>query len=457
MDRARTIAIVGGGASASLTAYHLERLRAADRLLIIEPRAQLGLGLAYSTTSMQHLLNVPAESISALPDEPDHFLCWLRANYHPVVDPSDFVPRAVFGRYLLSVLSSLKTVEHLPIKATGVQVTSRGQASLSLADGTTVLADIVLLALGNFSPATLPGVSPAVIASGVYTDSAWSEETYSNLAASAAVTLIGTGLTAVDVLLKLRETGHRGVVTAISRHGVFPAGHAAYEPLHQPALEGAPPFTARRLLREMHHALKNSISWRATVDSLRARTNELWLALPTAEQKRFRRHLLRRWELVRHRMAPAIAERLATELAAGTLVKAEGSLQAVVPAESGARVHFFSRAGAPRELLAARVINCTGPDMNYQRVNSLLLGSLFAQGLATAGPLGIGLDTGENGALRSSDGSFSKTFFAVGPARLGTLLESIAIPEIREQAAGLAAHLAVSSSVNHAQAAESLA
>jgi hydroxyacylglutathione hydrolase len=40
---------------------------------IVEPRAALGRGLAYSTSFDEHLLNVPAGKMSALPAEPSHF------------------------------------------------------------------------------------------------------------------------------------------------------------------------------------------------------------------------------------------------------------------------------------------------------------------------------------------------------------------------------------------------
>jgi uncharacterized NAD(P)/FAD-binding protein YdhS len=80
--------------------------------------------------------------------------------------------------------------------------------------------------------------------------------------------------------------------------------------------------------------------------------------------------------------------------------------------------------------------------MNYRRVGSALLESLFSQGLVTAGPHGGGLWSDEDGALRSSDGTFSKVLFNVGPGRQGTLLESIAVPELRDQAVMMADRLA---------------
>ena len=47
--------------------------------MLVEERARLGRGVAYSTTSDAHLLNVPAAGMSAFPDEPGHFLQWARA------------------------------------------------------------------------------------------------------------------------------------------------------------------------------------------------------------------------------------------------------------------------------------------------------------------------------------------------------------------------------------------
>ena len=79
----KTIAIIGGGVSGALTAFHLVRQEAQARVILIDQRPDLGLGLAYSTPSLRHLLNVPAGKISALPDQPDHFLNWLRKNHDP--------------------------------------------------------------------------------------------------------------------------------------------------------------------------------------------------------------------------------------------------------------------------------------------------------------------------------------------------------------------------------------
>src|SRR6202166_1577540 len=106
-----TIAIIGGGVSGALTAFHLVRQRTPARIILIDRRPDFGLGLAYSTPSLRHLLNVPAGKISALPDHPNHFLHWLRRNHDPAATEKTFAPRAVFGRYIQSLLASTSPIE----------------------------------------------------------------------------------------------------------------------------------------------------------------------------------------------------------------------------------------------------------------------------------------------------------------------------------------------------------
>ena len=439
--RGKTYVVIGGGLSGTLTAYHLARRTIQSRIVVVEPRPTLGFGLAYSTPTLRHLLNVPAGKISALSHEPTHFLDWIRKNYDAAMTEADFAPRAVFGRYIHSLIRATAGIRHLRTTVTDVRVEGAG-AVVTLANGRTLTADAVVLATGNFDPAPLNGVSEQATERGIYCHSAWDDSTYADLAPDAPVALIGTGLTAVDVIVRLREIGHRGLITAISRHGIFPKRHAQYIPLAESVITGTPPAKARGLLHTVHEAIRCGLPWRAVVDSLRAPTNQLWLALPLVEQQRFRRHLLRHWEVVRHRMASPVADLIESELAAGTLVIRRGSLEDVVPRGDGVRVNARAATGETLEVTAQRAINCTGPNMNYRRVGSALLDSLFAQGLITAGPHGGGLWSDEDGALRSSDGSFSKVLFNVGPGRQGTLLESIAVPELRDQAVMMADRLA---------------
>src|SRR5260370_6982532 len=99
-EATKTIAIIGGGVSGTLTAFHLVRQRTPARVILIDQRADFGLGLAYSTPSLRHLLNVPAGKISALPDQPDPFLNWLRQNHAPPPTANTFPPPPEFSPYI---------------------------------------------------------------------------------------------------------------------------------------------------------------------------------------------------------------------------------------------------------------------------------------------------------------------------------------------------------------------
>jgi hydroxyacylglutathione hydrolase len=314
-------------------------------------------------------------------------------------------------------------------------------AVLTLDNGCELRADLIVLATGNFDPAPLPGVTKAASDSGLYRHNAWAPETYEGLHPNAIVALIGTGLTGVDVVLRLRELGHRGRIVAVSRHGVFPNRHDDYTPLSSSAIPLDTPATCVAYLRALLAQIRAGADWRAALDSLRETTNELWLRLPLEEKKRFRRHLQRRWDVVRHRMAPASAAIIESELQNGTLEIREGYLNTIDAAAVGACIALRTRVGSAT-FYADRVINCTGPSMNYRRVASTLLGNMFKRGLVTPGPLGTGFHCSRDGAVIASGGHASEIIFNLGPGRLGDLLESIAVPEIRQQAVELASTLA---------------
>src|SRR5271156_385086 len=101
-----TVAIIGGGASGFIAAGSLiQRARRAIRIIFIEPRANLGSGIAYSTEFNSHLLNVPAGNMSALHDDPDHFFRWMRTNVARNFERRAFARRSLYGRFLGETLA----------------------------------------------------------------------------------------------------------------------------------------------------------------------------------------------------------------------------------------------------------------------------------------------------------------------------------------------------------------
>jgi uncharacterized NAD(P)/FAD-binding protein YdhS len=421
-QRADSVAIIGGGASGVLTAVHLLRTAPGPmRMVMIEPRAELGEGIAYSTTDLGHLLNVRAGCLSALPDEPDNFTAWVRQ--YTMADDQSFLPRAWYGKYLRSLLGR---VEH--IRARAVQISPRGagvQAVLS--DGTRHTVDRVVLASGS---------SPSVWPEGLGGDARWWIEdpwvpgVLAGLDRDEPVLLVGTGLTAVDVALSLQVAGHRQIL-ATSRHGLLPRAHPPKPPAPLLVLPPSRP-TARSLLAWARSTTDEVGDWRPVVDALRPHTNEVWGAMTIGERTRLLRHVYRRWEVLRHRMPPSVAEHIEAMRAAGQLTIVPGGVLSAHSTGRGVEVTL-----ADRRLRVGAVVNCTGPATDVRRSRDPLVRRLLSSRLARPAPLFLGIDTDDRGCMRDTNDAL----WVVGPLRRGGRWESTAIPEIRMQAADLSRSL----------------
>jgi uncharacterized NAD(P)/FAD-binding protein YdhS len=443
MTPSRHIVIVGGGASGLLLATLLERTGAAGT--IVEPRERLGAGVAYSTACPVHLLNAPAANMSAVPDDASHFVRWLAA-IGVGAAPSDFVPRALYGRYLDSIAGGLRAAagdrfQHLRSTATECEPRAGG-VRITCANGTTIDADAFIVAVGNGDPAAWPRITGTTVASRRFFASAWAPGAIEPDDPDELVVLLGTGLTAIDATLGLRAGGHRGPVVMISRRGLLPHEHRVFDspPAAAPEAE-----TVRDLIGTLRLASRSSGSergWRGAIDQLRSQTNARWSSLSLEEQRRIVRHALPYWNVHRHRIAPAAAKAIAELIASNTLRMIAGRTGAIVATDEALRVHVRPR-GSAGELVvdAGRVINCSGPQNDFRKLPNPLIRALIERGHLVPHALGIGANIAPDGALVDRDGKASTRLFAIGPVRFGTLIETTAIPEIRVQAAELAARL----------------
>src|SRR6187455_2527233 len=110
-DQKLTIAIVGGGFSGTMLAVHLLTQHVPVEVILINSGYPLSKGLAYSSYSHKHLLNVRAKNMSAYADQPCHFIDWMKKheNYR-VIDqtllPDMFLPRNIYGYYLKDVFEN---------------------------------------------------------------------------------------------------------------------------------------------------------------------------------------------------------------------------------------------------------------------------------------------------------------------------------------------------------------
>ena len=243
--------------------------------------------------------------------------------------------------------------------------------------------------------------------------------------------IVGSGLTMVDVVLSLDAQGHRGTIVALSRRGLIPRGHCAFEPA---PVESVPAASVSGLLRWLRKR-SAEVGWRAAVDSLRPHSAMLWQSLGTDGQRRFLRHARPWWDVHRHRIAPQVAQMLVDLIGAGRLQVLAGRVEGCSPSGEVA-----IRKRLSGELVARRfdhLFNCTGPLGSIAQSGDPLIRGLIASGHASPDPLGIGIAVDPRSRAEGS-----KRLWAVGPLTKGLFWEIVAVPDIRVQAAAVAEDIA---------------
>jgi uncharacterized NAD(P)/FAD-binding protein YdhS len=390
-------------------------------------------GAAYAERSHPYLLNVPAGRMSMNSSDPLEFLKFAQ---HQVPDATedDFLPRALYGEYLESVLLEAETAS---------------PAHVQLDDGTSFIADDVVLALGNPPPANLPGTQ-SLHESPRYVSDPWN----SSLALQPGETalVIGTGLTMADTVIAGSEAANDGVTFhAISRHGMVPPSQTAFR--HAAGCDGddatllrAASFSARRLLHTVRELTddvqRRGGDWREAITRVRNLAPSLWQRLPTRERKRFLRHARPYWDVHRHRLPQQTLAKLDQLQRDEKLHVHAGRLLNFELAGEKIRVSWRARGSDEiQTMLVDRVINCTGADYNPARSRDPLMRSLLGQGLAAPDTLGLGLRTGTHGAVIDSRNRVASNLYYIGPMLRADHWECTAAQELRVHAERLAHHL----------------
>ena len=279
------ITLIGGGFCGTMALYHLMQRNDLPPLDIswYDEAGRHGRGIAYSTPYPEHLLNVPAAGMSALPDDATHFLKWLG----PDADPARFYPRKIYGDYLTSLMKeALATgqrkghkisllAEEAPAQGEGLTIHATG-TSQPLWPGGKKIHDPRLMAHPYLPDLVIPPATRMIL-------------------------ILGTGLSAVDAILSLHKHGYQGSIICISRNGLWPVAHGP----------------------------KNKIwHWRRHIDALRPHSNKIWQSLPGFIQRASLKKITY-WNVIRHRMPPECAALLKTLKQSGRVQTHRGTVRGI--------------------------------------------------------------------------------------------------------------------------------
>lgn len=468
------IAIIGGGAAGTMTAIHALGLApASTRIALIESAAQPARGVAYATTAPEHRLNVPVGRMSAFPDRPADFLEFMLERHNPAgLERAElagqYAQRRHYADYLdrrlqhaIATSPASLTVLRDRVLAIDPGATEPGArppngpttgggpspgdtaARLRLESGGTLVARRLVLAVGN-APRPLPARGAAELPAGRCLE-AWQYDAVRAIPPEAAVAIVGSGLSMVDVALSLAGNGHRGPIHVLSRHALLPLPHAA----SHDAADFDPQVLLAQSLRQRLRTLRaaaadagtQGLAWQAVMERVRPLVQPLWQSLSDADQRRFLRHAVRQWDVHRHRIAIDIHALIARQRETGQLQLHSGRLQSVSTEGGRVRVRAGTRSGTPLVLDVDQVVNATGVEMRASTMRNPVLQDLLAKGLAVPGPHGIGIDTDGDGRVIDAGGQPQLRLFALGSLRIGRLWESLAVPELRGQAEAIARRL----------------
>ena len=454
----RTIVVVGGGFSGTIVTANLLRRAPSGptRIVLIERSGHVGRGAAYAQRPFPYLLNVPASRMSATSAAPLEFLEFAQRRI-PGASGEDFLPRSLYGEYLREVLlaAELSSPRNVRLEVMTADVTNVRRIErhlplqVELGDGGSLTADDVVLAPGNPPPASLAAAQP-VLDHPAYVADPWASEP--QFSPDQQVLLIGTGLTAADVInLASADPKRTPTIHALSRHGLVPPRQTAFRPDAFKGDGNALLLAASTSLRGLTDAVRLLASeaekcggdWREAITFVRNMAPTIWQRLPERDRVRFLRHLRAHWDVHRHRLPPQLVQRLEMLRNRQRLHVYAGRIEKLQAHDSRIQVSWRPRGEhETQSRLFDRVVNCTGPDYAIARSAEPLWRNLLQCGLCVADPLGLGLRTGPKGAVVDADGWPGPHLFYVGPMLRADLWEATAASELRLHAEQLAALLA---------------
>lgn len=433
------IGIVGGGISGTLSV--LQIIKQSKKPLSIywfDTQNKFCKGYAYNTFDEGHLLNVRASNMSIFPDEPNHFVNWLSVN-HPNYSPKDFVSRKLFGDYVLYTFESLKNSNPL---ISIYQITEEVKSIKKVGDNFEMnthqnyQVQKIILGFGNFLPAHPRSISKEFISSKNYFQNAFNVQLTNQIQLHNNITIIGSGLTMIDMIVSLSHFNYKGKINVISPHAYIPQAHQENPlPSVEPFVNQNQTYTLLEILslvnKQLKKAKKENLNLHSVVDSMRPFLQNLWLNFSIEEKKQFLRHLRHKWGVARHR-APSQSMAIFNALkSSNQLQLIKGRISDIKLQTSGFDILYSNNQTEQQTLHTQLIINCTGPESDYSQLKSPLIQDLINNQIISPDSIKYGINA-------QKDGYIIDNIYTIGPPLKGILWESVAVPEIRVQAQELA-------------------
>ncbi|MBL7805100.1 MAG: hypothetical protein JNL02_15265, partial [Saprospiraceae bacterium] len=195
--------------------------------------------------------------------------------------------------------------------------------------------------------------------------------------------------------------------------------------------------------RHIKQIRRLGISAEPLVDSVRHMSQQLWQQFSLEEKRKFLARIRHLWGVARHRIPLHLHDKLQQLRIDGQLTTLAGRITDINPTDEHLLVRFWDvRAGQSKTLEVSRIINCTGPQTDIDKMEQGVLKNAQTKGLITQDDLKLGIEACPTTLnVLDSEGQPVPDLFTLGNNLKGLFWESTAVNELRSQAKNLAQHL----------------
>lgn len=426
-------------------------------LIIFNYGNEISKGIAYNSYSDKHLLNVKTRRMSAFPDQPDHFLNWVMKRdefklHDSALIGNSFLQRNLYGEYLREIwndaliIAKTKGIKIHEIDEEVVDLTLKDEkVELLLSKSAPELVDHCIIATGNQLPRNPKINDQNFLKSENYFQNPWTSFSVKNTKSTLPVLIIGNGLTMVDTVLGLIEQGFKGEIVSVSPNGfnILPHRHSGeeYTKLTDELFEK---ISLNELVSLVNKHIKlvraYGVSSESVIDSLRPYTQRIWGNLSNKEKELFMSRFRHLWGVARHRLPMSTHDHIQQLRIDGKLLIKSGRIIDIKEINEKILVSFLDKkSGDQKTIEVSRVINCTGPETDIDKMDHYFLKNCISKGIIIQDDLKLGIKTNvTNFKVFNKDQKEQDAIYTLGSNLKGELWESTAVNEIRGQAEQLA-------------------
>jgi uncharacterized NAD(P)/FAD-binding protein YdhS len=362
------------------------------KFIIFEKDGEEALGAGFSNFNDNYILNVPAKRMSPFQDSPDDFVNFLKENYPEIYSkngPDGYISRNIYGQFLKKLRNDFfKIANDLKIDYELIQkaVTNIDEGFKIQTESLIFDADEVVLSSSFVQSKLNYCLNDEKLISPLWSKNSINFHQKNNFKVDDKICIIGTGLSAVDVLVGLNAKNFSGKIYAISRRGNFPKPHFSH---HNNTSQGSINFIDdsdtttgivnislkfRKYLRDnQNYDLRNLI------DSIRGKTKFLWQNLDEKNKRSFLKKILPYWNIFRHRVPNSSLEIINKMIKDNRLEIIKSSVKSIEKSDG----KFIIKTNK-KTLECSYVVNCLGFDFNiknYPLIQSMTDKKLLKQDL----------------------------------------------------------------------------